>query len=357
VYRGRRGAHYERLKTLALGDARFENASVGFDLATMSPTFRVHFGVPGSSSALAVARRYGIPGPTIARAERFLSVDTREFEREVRRLHEERRSLELAQAAAERARREAEARSQELIAEKERLRERGKTLLDQESEALLGAMRRAREELRAAQGKVRGLSASTKTDDREAREAQRIIDEIAAKLSVGGAFDRAPEIEEGPPLAPGALRRGLRVYVPRLRAEAEVVELLGDGQLRVAAGSLKMTLAARDVRGLTGEPRAPRETPRASKPPGPLAEAPLQTRDNTCDLRGMRVDDAVRMAEQFLDRSYSESRDVAFLLHGHGTGALREAVRTHLSQHSHVAQLRPGGNREGGEGVTVVWLR
>jgi DNA mismatch repair protein MutS2 len=71
----------------------------------------------------------------------------------------------------------------------------------------------------------------------------------------------------------------------------------------------------------------------------------------------MRVDDAVRMAEQFLDRSYSESRDVAFLLHGHGTGALREAVRTHLSQHSHVAQLRPGGNREGGEGVTVVWLR
>ena len=84
---------------------------------------------------------------------------------------------------------------------------------------------------------------------------------------------------------------------------------------------------------------------------------PAQTSDNAVDLRGLRAHEAVAMAEQFLDRSLGAGRKVAFLIHGHGKGALREAVRDAVKASAYVAKSRPGEPREGGDGVTVVWLR
>ena len=83
---------------------------------------------------------------------------------------------------------------------------------------------------------------------------------------------------------------------------------------------------------------------------------PIQTSDNSVDLRGLRTDDALSLAITFLDRSLNEARRVAFLIHGHGTGALREAIRAELKQSRYVAHFRPGESGEGGDGVTVVWL-
>src|SRR5262249_6079111 len=148
--------HYEGLKALALGDARFQNASVGFDLATMSPTFRVAVGVPGSSSALAVARRFGIPGLVVERAERFLSREAVTVDKMVEKLAAERRALELAR---EDATREAEAlrdKQRAMDQELARLTEKERTAITKEGEILLASVKRAREELRAAQAKLRG---------------------------------------------------------------------------------------------------------------------------------------------------------------------------------------------------------
>jgi DNA mismatch repair protein MutS2 len=86
-------------------------------------------------------------------------------------------------------------------------------------------------------------------------------------------------------------------------------------------------------------------------------DVPIQTSDNTVDLRGLRAHEASAMAEQFLDRTLGAGRRVAFLVHGHGTGALRDAVRETLRTSTYVARTRPGGPGEGGDGVTVVWLR
>jgi len=90
--------------------------------------------------------------------------------------------------------------------------------------------------------------------------------------------------------------------------------------------------------------------------PVPADQAPIQTRDNTCDLRGLRVDDAVAMATSFLDRALTEGRPAVFLLHGHGTGALRDAIRKELARSPYVAHFRGGEPDQGGEGVTLVWL-
>jgi DNA mismatch repair protein MutS2 len=88
----------------------------------------------------------------------------------------------------------------------------------------------------------------------------------------------------------------------------------------------------------------------------PPAGSLVQVRDNTCDLRGLRVDDGLAMATTFLDRALNDGRDVVFLLHGHGTGAMRDAVRKELSRSPYVARFSPAAPDQGGEGVTVVWL-
>ncbi|HEY5240935.1 MAG TPA: endonuclease MutS2, partial [Polyangiaceae bacterium] len=135
--------HYEGLKALALADSRFVNASVGFDIATMTPTFQLAMGVPGSSSALAVARRFGMPSTVIERAERFLTREDQNFEVVVKKLHDERAALELARAAAEEREQEARVLRTRLEGELEMARSREKRALGEEARELMDRLRRA----------------------------------------------------------------------------------------------------------------------------------------------------------------------------------------------------------------------
>lgn len=351
--------HYEGLKALALGDPRFQNASVGFDIASMSPTFKLTMGIPGASSALAVARRYGVPGTVLERAERFLSRETVAFDDLVDKLTAERRALELARADAERAAQAARDKQEELDREMTRLAAKERVTVTREGEALLGSLKRAREDLRAAQARIRGA----KPTDEDVRAAAKAIDTIAHKASLGGELEPQAVVAaaERVPVPPGELRVGMRVFVPKLRAEAEVVEVQAGGQLRVAAGALKLSTSVSEIRSVQSAPapsvkRAPRRQGHVLDPAAD-PEVPIQTSENSIDLRGLRAHEASAMAEQFLDRSLNAGRKVAFLIHGHGTGALREAVRETLRASSYVARSRPGEQKEGGDGVTVVWLR
>jgi DNA mismatch repair protein MutS2 len=387
--------HYEGLKALALADDRFENASMGFDLAEMSPTFRLARGVPGSSSALAVARKFGLPGTVIERAEKFLTREDVQFESVVKKLNDERAALELARAAAERREGEARELRSKLEDELDAARDREQRQLSKEAEALLGAVRRSREELREVQARLR----SKKLDIASAREAEKALDRVASKVAIGGELEpllvrdasgmgARSEASDGLVDA-STLKKGARVWVPRLRAEADVLDLLADGSVRVQAGAMRLVLPATDLRLPTDRrddtneskkrgPRAsiadapsrdhgrgsptPRETsadsalraPSASDPSG--LEVALQTSDNTCDLRGMRSDDAVTLAVTFLDRSLNENRRLCFLIHGHGTGALKEAIRRELKSSPYVRYFRAGNPGEGGDGVTIAWL-
>ncbi len=141
--------------------------------------------------------------------------------------------------------------------------------------------------------------------------------------------------------------------------------MLADGAVRVAAGALKLTVPPTELRAVArGAPTpkaATRSAPVTIRPsgttpakPGPVP--PIQVKSNTCDLRGLRVDDGVSLATTFLDRALNEGQNVVFLLHGHGTGALREAIRGELVRTPYVVRFRGEDPDRGGDGVTVVWL-
>jgi DNA mismatch repair protein MutS2 len=349
--------HYEGLKALALADTRFQNASVGLDLATMTPTFRLAIGVPGSSSALAVARRHGMPSTVLERAERFLSREDQNFETVVKRLHDERAALELARQAAEAREQEVRALKIQLEAELERARGRERQTLTHEAQELMGRLLRAKEDVRSAQARLR----SKKLDEAAVREASRSVERVAAEVAVGGPLESlVTRLDQTPREAVRVddLRKGARVYVSRLRAEADVVDVLADGTVRVAAGPLKLVVSPSELRAPAAPaPEAPKKGAKARAVANDVAIEPaIQTSDNSCDLRGLRVDDGLAMAATFLDRSISAGRRVAFLIHGHGTGALRDAIRKELQGNRFVAHYRGGSSDEGGDGVTVVWL-
>lgn len=357
----RRGAavacttHYEGLKVLAFTDDSFANASVGFDIDTMTPTFRLSLGVPGASSALAVARRFGISEALITRARARLDEQTKTLDALVGQLERERERFETerAQLLGEREALDQERRT--LEDERAKQKEREERALAKESLELVGSVKRAKEELRAAQARLRHPS----LDARQIADVEKAITQVARKVAIGGELELKPEEPSRDPVVRDAVAVGMRVYVPRLRTEAEVLDVLPGGQLRVAAGPMKLLTSIDEV--LSAKPAKKAKQP---KPPRPIAfdaaadpDVPMQTSDNTVDLRGLRSHEVVNTAEQFLDRCVSEGRRVAFLVHGHGTGALRQILREMLRTSRYVEQFRGGEPREGGDGVTVVWLR
>jgi len=127
------------------------------------------------------------------------------------------------------------------------------------------------------------------------------------------------------------------------------------GGVFLVAGALKLTVPAFDLREAPTKPDRSRPRPAATVQES--LEVAVQTSDNTCDLRGLRVDEGIAMMESFLDRAVGEGLRTAFLIHGHGTGALRDAIRKQLESSPYVRTFRPGDRHEGGDGVSVVWLR
>ncbi|HJL17727.1 MAG TPA: Smr/MutS family protein [Sandaracinaceae bacterium LLY-WYZ-13_1] len=352
--------HYERLKAMAVEDERLTNASVGFDVEHMEPTFRVRLDVPGSSSALAVARRFGMPDDVLARAESLLPEESRAFDALIRGLEERATALEKEREAATAARRDAERLREEAAEALEKAKRRDKSKLTEEGQELLSQLRQARAELKDAR---KALRTSEARDESALQAVREQIAEVSGKVDpeseLGQAVRQpaAAPTDRGRPVEADQLEIGQDVYVPRLRAEVTVVEPPSKGRVRVAAGPVKLWVRVDEVRRLD---EAPAEAP----PPAPAPEpAPASIRppggENTLDVRGMRVDDALSMTESFLDRMFGASEAVAYVLHGVGSGALRDAIRSHLGAHAqqYVRRTRPGTTEEGGERMTVVYLR
>lgn len=356
--------HYERLKALGATDPRFANASVGFDLARLEPTFKLHLGAPGSSGALAVARRMGISvdvvdrarelmGPHVAKVEELLAsvADQR------RRIEEERAALlaELEAAEADRAAARVQREKSMGRFEKQTRQAHGETL---------AALKAARREIDEVRRELKRRAAEVTAE--EVREANRRLIEPGAVVS---------KHEPKRPLPPGTPARaeqmvsGAPVIVPRL-GRVEVVSMLPDDKVEVRVGGMRATVPLKDV--LLDSHRAARRSERER--PAPVdattqqqvelvdgvpagGRANARTIDTTVDVRGNRVDEAVTQVDRFVDESLLAGRDAIFIIHGHGTGALRNAVRTHLQAHKAIEKFRPGEQSEGGDGVTVAFLK
>ncbi len=360
--------HYDRLKALGSGGGKFTNASVGFDLERLEPTFALHLGAPGSSGAFAVAARMGLPAAVVERARALVGVQGVRVEvllanvaNQQRRIEQERAAVlaELEAVEAERA-----AMRMSRVRSTARFESQAKAAYGE----ALSALRAARREIEAVRRDVRAKGREVTVDD--IRAATRKL------VTPGGVVAQHEPKRKLPPGTPATMESlvvGAAVIVPQLgRCEVASPPKAGSIDVEVRVGHMRAVVPISDV--LIDSHRAARAAERdrersaeVEKPQGPgvvLVEgvpaggrSTARTIDSTIDVRGQRADEAVAAVDRFLDESLIANRDIAFVVHGHGTGALRAAIRGFLTNHRAIATFRPGESSEGGDGVTVAFLK
>jgi DNA mismatch repair protein MutS2 len=338
--------HYERLKLLAAHDARFRNASVGFDFERLEPTFRVQLGVPGASGAMFVARRMDVPGEVVDRAEALLGSKQRDLEQLLAQIDRERRDAQREKEDALSARAEADAREQAARALETDLQERLARLRRSAHDQVVEDLRRARVEIDEIRKAARKAARPG-----ELPVIQAKLGDVGARVASLAGESPRPAEAAGPPVALDALKVGATVRVRGLGV-GRVLEEPRRGRVTVSVGSARTTVAVADVTLAGGRDAREERRARGAKAEFAGDEAPA----HTLDVRGNGADDAVGELERFLNDSYLSSQPRVRIVHGHGTGSLKAAVRGHLERHPLVAGWKPAETKEGGDGTTVVDL-
>jgi len=347
--------HFEELKGIAYEDRRFENGSMAFDEEHLRPTYRLRLGIPGRSMGMEIARSLGFPEEVLTRAAGHLTGAGHELADALARLESEREKARAEGEGMAAAKREAEGLRARLASERERARE-------EESRILSAARQKVREEIRKAEGQLRAVTEELRKEKKieTVRKAQTAIREWKEK---GKSAEDDPVvramISRTAPLSPGAaLSSGRKVFLTTIHKEGEVASIAGPGdrEVEVLAGGMKIRVSRDQVRVFPeGSPAAEGKVPRIPRR-GEESAAALypQTPGNTLDLRGKYVDDALPDVDAFLDRLSLSQAPHAFLIHGHGTGALKTAVRRHLKDSPYVKRSFPAPREQGGDGVTIV---
>jgi len=332
--------HYSELKTYAHSTPGVENASVEFDVETLSPTYELTIGLPGRSNALSIATRLGLPPSIVEQARSYLSGSELAVEDLLAEIKALREATAQAHEAALAERQTAENLAREL-------EKRLAGIQEERHEILNAARAEAQAELAALQQEIRRLRHQVVTLAAD-RETWQAIEAQAEALEEKVTPPPPPPRPQMLPRKP--LQVGDKVLVAGLGTDGEVLEV-SEGGLEVQIGRFRVQVRPEDVEL--------RERAAAAEPP-PVAKAvslPLAPSPGIeLNLRGERVVEALARLDEYLNSAFMAGLPWVRVIHGKGSGALRKAVRELLPHHALVTSFRSGQEGEGGEGVTVIKL-
>ncbi len=331
--------HYSQLKTLPQQHPEIDNASLEFDRKTLAPTYRLQIGLPGSSYAVEIARRLGMPEEICANAvsivgttERSLSDLIAELETELSRVRKDKGELTERLQAAQRL--ETEYRTESEKFKKMTAEDKQKALAD--TSTFLDLTRKEVEKLVAEIRQTQASEESIKQFHKTIKEAQANIKE------------RLEEFEKKN--APVRFQKGDKVQVITLNKEGEIEQLLDNHKAKVKIGNIFTTVEIRHLAPVESDSTI---TGRTRKPAFDVET----TLSPEIHLRGMTVEEALAGLEKYLDRAVVAGLTRVYVIHGKGTGTLRRILSDYLKAHPEVDSIRLGDWNEGGAGVTVVHLK
>ncbi len=348
--------HYAEIKVYAHETAAARNASVEFDLESLTPTYRLTIGLPGGSQAFAIAERLGLPESIVADARGRLSENQQAFESTLASIREQ--EGEIA-GAVERAR-VAEAKAAESMRAADDERRRARKERDE-------AVRAAREEAeRLVEGLRTDVAGIRRRLERETVTAPAIDDALSRAERT---LERLPATERPPeraaPAEPHTWRLGDRARSRSGGWEGRIAALeKGGTRATLEAGGMRVSVAVDDLEPAVGGGEAANDgsgrgggrSRSEGSGIGALQLAKSRTVASSLDLRGARVDEALEALSRYLDDAALAGLEQVIVIHGLGTGALRDAVREQASANPLVKDLRPGERGEGGDGATIVRL-
>lgn len=339
--------HYSELKTFALTTDGVENASCEFDVGTLRPTYRLLTGIPGKSNAFAIASRLGLQPAILEKAKEQLSSENTRFEDVLAQLEKERRLLEKYKAEAERLRSMAQSERDKA----ENLRDKSEDEADRivenarlKADRILKDARMTAEtvfseldemkkkskdknqNLSAAKAALRGVITQTETELRKKKE-KRTVENVQS-------VSKGDEVQ--------------LINISNIIATV-LTDPDSNGNIQVQAGIMKTTVNINEVKPVKKQAK-----PKTQRPSMPARDIKLTAAKTEVDVRGMCAEEAILEVDQFLSNAMMSSLGTVRIIHGKGTGTLRNAIQQHLKRNKRIKTVRNGVFGEGENGVTVV---
>lgn len=340
--------HYSELKVYAYNNPNIVNASVEFNVETLKPTYRLLIGIPGKSNAFEIARSLGLSEEIIAQAGSFLTQDQVQVADLIT-------NLELNQKISTQEKEAAVTLRQELQEIKRQLEEQKIELQNKEGEILRRAQEESLKIIKKTKDDMDALyhefKASLVTESQKSENQKLLLSKEKIKKMEEGLNYVTPE-KRYAGQAPITVEPGQMIEIPKLNHKGLVLSKPNQaGEVFVQVGIMKITVKLEDIR-ISNE----KEQKSGNTKVGRIRMEKISTISKELDLRGLLVDEALEKVDKYLDDAYVAGLKEVRIIHGKGTGALRDAVTLHLKKHRQVKGARLGDYNEGGNGVTVVSL-
>ncbi len=356
--------HYEELKRLPFRNERIVNVSVGFDSKTMEPTYQLHPDVPGRSLTFDIARRLRIPESVLREAGSYLDHSERDLDRMLE-------NLDMQKQAVAELRDELAGKIDDYNRRNDRLERQLEVINTEKNQLIQSQSHKVLAEISDVRQEIAGWIEKLKhhTTMKTAVEASHAVKDLAKRAESLGASPSSEEdrraaesvesdgIQVGDKVFLKYLGKEGRVVSVDVKAGVATVRLGANMRTRVAVEQLKRIRSRRSDRDQNQKNRQSTPPKIRVNPPGSASSLVVRSIDNTIDLRGLRVDEAIDWLEKFLDKAFGRSEHTVFIVHGHGTGALRSRLRDYLRTSPYPHHFRTGTPEEGGDGVTVVKLK
>ncbi|QDW84843.1 endonuclease MutS2 [Staphylococcus pasteuri] len=333
--------HYPELKAYSYNREGVMNASVEFDVESLSPTYKLLMGVPGRSNAFDISKKLGLSLHIINRAKTMIGTDEQEINNMIESLEKNSKRVDEQRIELDRLVKEAQTTHDELEKQYQQYQNYEKSLMDEAKEKANQRVKSATKEADAILKELRELRDKKGADVKE----HELIDK---KKQLDDQYEAKSIKQHVQKQKYDKIQAGDEVKVLSYGQKGEVLELVGDEEAVVQMGILKMKLPIEDLEKMKKK---------KEKPTKMVTRANRQTVKTELDLRGYRYEDALIELDQYLDQAVLSNFEQVYIIHGKGTGALQKGVQQHLKRHKSVKTFRGGMPSEGGFGVTVASLK
>ena len=337
--------HYPELKEYALLNKNFKNASVEFDLDTLSPTYKLLIGVPGTSNAFNISKKLGISEEIIVRAKELLKSDKVKIEELLSSIYKDKQKIEEERKISK----ENAERSEKI---KQELENKLSKLSSKEKEIIEDAKNKARDILLDAKEDANYIIKeleNAKTSNKDANKLRNTLNDKINSLSITNKdSESSDELLEY-----SSLKIGQNVFIPKLNQYGDILKLTNENSIFVSLPLGKMNFKLEDLR-LSNKIKNENKDKSISKSKKEFVPKQVSTEIN---LLGQTVEEACFLVDKFLDNAAMASLAQVRIVHGKGTGALRQGIHSFLKTHPHVKSFRLGTFGEGEMGVTIVEIK
>lgn len=347
--------HYSQLKLFALTTDKVKNGAVEFDVDTLSPTYRLHIGVPGKSNAFEISKRLGLDDEIIEESRVFISQENQSFEDVLQQIESDRKRIEESKMEQELLERTISNLKEELEKEIEKNKKSREKIVEKAKDEAFDILNEAKETASDLIKELKFMKAVSSIDEDVQSKVNKLEKDVNKKLN---KYETKSS--------------GIKTKVSKQSKEikdidiGDDVEILGIGQegevatkpdkkgnLLVQVGIMKINANIKNLRLIKSKESKTAETNIKSI----IKNKANQNISQEIDLRGMNIEEAILEIDKYLDDAYIIGVKEVQLIHGKGTGVLRKGVQNYLKKHKHVKSFRIGGYSEGGMGVTVVQLK